>query len=69
MATIIETLTEALAASGVPLREIERETGVDAATLSRLVTGVRGSVSLSTMQTLCDYLGLELRPVPKSRRR
>jgi transcriptional regulator with XRE-family HTH domain len=43
-----------------PLRRIARKTKVDVAALSRIASGTRPSVSLRTVETLAEYLGLEL---------
>lgn len=69
MGAIFDALREALNARAEPLREIARETGVDVSTLSRIVNGVRTGVSLATLETLADYLKLELKPKAKRRRK
>ncbi|NLT75142.1 MAG: helix-turn-helix transcriptional regulator [Planctomycetes bacterium] len=61
MATmIVETIKQAIEHSGKTRAEIGRETGVDVAVLWKLVHG--GTASVQTLDTLCGYFGLELRP-------
>ena len=58
-----ERLREALksVASEMSLEQIGRDTGINAAMLSRFVRGER-SLTLPTADKLADYLKLELRP-------
>jgi len=55
-------LRQALLDSDVTLYRIGKETGVDKSVLSKFTHGKRG-VSLDSIDTLCEYLGLELTPV------
>jgi DNA-binding Xre family transcriptional regulator len=49
------------------LYRIAKESDVAWAVLSRFLTGERPTLRTDTMDRLCDYLGLELRP--KGRRK
>ncbi|MBA3482842.1 MAG: helix-turn-helix transcriptional regulator [Pirellulales bacterium] len=68
MGAVLDELRNALGAHHVPLREIERATGVNIATLSRIANGTRPSVSLATVEALAEYLGLELKPKRRPRK-
>jgi DNA-binding Xre family transcriptional regulator len=68
MGHIMDALRDALNAKTTPLREIERETGVNVALLSHISRGTRPAVSMDTLETLCEYLGLELRQVRKRKK-
>jgi transcriptional regulator with XRE-family HTH domain len=57
---IVETLRQAIETSGKTRAQIGRETGVDVAVLWKLVHG--GTASIETLDILCRYFGLELRP-------
>lgn len=57
---IVETIKQAIESSGKTRAQISRETDVDVAVLWKLVHGRTASVE--TMDTLCEYFGLELRP-------
>jgi transcriptional regulator with XRE-family HTH domain len=61
MGKIFDEIQKRLSAHTETLREIERQTGINVATLSRIANGTRTSVSLDTIERLADYLGLELR--------
>lgn len=53
--------------SGLTLSDISRLSGVEISLLSRIYSGKRVGMSLSTAGRICDYLGLVLgRPVPKT---
>ncbi|MDX1632893.1 MAG: helix-turn-helix transcriptional regulator [Thermoanaerobaculia bacterium] len=53
------TLREAIDASGLPLTELQRRTGVDRSQLSRFMRGER-SLTLQSVDSLADELGLRL---------
>jgi DNA-binding Xre family transcriptional regulator len=57
---ILEAVNKAMAQSGKTRADIGRATGIDPAVLHRLVHG--GTCSIPTLDRLCKYLGLELRP-------
>jgi DNA-binding phage protein len=59
MATILEQLAKAIEDSGVTRYRISKDTGVNQSVLLRIVKGT-GGCNLETLDTLCDYLGLEL---------
>ena len=61
----MEKLAEAIKNSEHSRYEISQRTGVDQSVLHRIVNG--GSCNIETADTLCAYLGLELRPVKKKR--
>ena len=44
------------------LYQVAKGSGVNWAVLSRFLTGERPTLRSDTMDRLCDYLGLELRP-------
>ena len=61
------TLIRKAEARGVTRYRIAKESGVSASQLSKLMTGKRG-VSVSTMATLADALGYELRFCKRGRK-
>ena len=58
--TLVDQLRQAVVDSGKTLGEITRDTGIDKSALSRFVNGERG-VSMAVMNTLGEYLELEIR--------
>jgi transcriptional regulator with XRE-family HTH domain len=54
-----EVVREAIRASGVPIRELSRRTGVEASALSRFMSGQVG-ISLATFEKLAPELGLRV---------
>ena len=58
--SLTDQLRQAVADSGKTLGELARDTGIDKSALSRFVNGERG-VSMAVMNTLGDYLDLEIR--------
>lgn len=60
VAMIVETLRQAIEQSGKSRYQISKETGIDQATLCRIMHGE--SCGTKTADMLCEYLGLELRP-------
>ncbi len=67
MATILEQLAEAIEDSGVTRYRISKDTGVNQSVLLRIVKGT-GGCNLETLDTLSEYLGLELRPIKTERK-
>ena len=66
---ILETIAEAIKESGKSRYHISKETGIDNAVLCRIVTGSgTGSCGTKTVDKLCEYLGLELKPKKKKAR-
>ena len=57
--TFSDELRRAVEQSGMTRYEIYKRTGIDQAVLSKFVHGERG-VSLDTVDTLCECLGLRL---------
>jgi hypothetical protein len=57
---IVKSITQAIHKSGQSRYRIHKETGIDQATLCRIVNG--GRCSMDVANKLCEYLGLELRP-------
>lgn len=55
-----EALEERLLVSNQ--KEIAEESGLDPSQISRLVNGIRG-IRLDTLDKLCHYLDLELKPI------
>ena len=56
-----ESIRQALVDSEYSFNAIAGETGVSQPQLSRFVNGERG-LSVGSLDTLCEFLGLELRP-------
>ncbi|HEV3261873.1 MAG TPA: helix-turn-helix transcriptional regulator [Gemmataceae bacterium] len=56
---MLETLKRAVRDSGQTLYRISKDAGVPYPNLHRLMAGKR-AVSMSTLDRLCSYLGLEL---------
>ena len=59
--TVTEQLRQAIDASGQSRYAICKALGIDQAHLSRFMGGECG-LSTDTLDALCEYLGLELRP-------
>ena len=68
MGRLLEGIREAIEASGKSRYRIAQESGIAESVLSRLMSGERG-LSIDALETLADYLGLELTMRPKQRRR
>ena len=60
---ILKSIARAIEKSGKSCYQISKDTKVDQAVLSRIVND--GSCSIETADTLCEYLGLELKPKKK----
>ena len=54
-----EVVREAIRASGLPIRELSRRTGMEASALSRFMSGQVG-ISLATFEKLAPELGLRV---------
>ena len=61
-----KTIAQAIKKSGESRNQISLNTGIDPTVIHRLVHG--GSAGADTLETLCEYLGLELRPKAKKGR-
>jgi transcriptional regulator with XRE-family HTH domain len=68
METFSDQLRRAILDSGLTRYVISRETGVAESVLSRFVRGERG-LSTESIDPLMEFLGLEIRPRRKARRR
>ena len=66
--TVTEILRRAIQASGVPLLQIEKQTGVQRASLSRFVRRERHLRS-DAVDKLARYFKLELKPAAGRRKR
>ncbi len=62
---IIETLRKQIEKSGLSRYRISQDTGVDQATLCRLMQGK--TITVETADILLKYFGLELKPKKKVR--
>lgn len=62
MATILEQLAKAIEDSDVTRYRISKDTGINQSVLLRIVKGI-GGCNMETLDRLCEYLGLELKPV------
>ena len=67
MARLLSTIKTAIKASGQSRYRISQETGIAQSQLSRLMRG-RTGLTVTTLETLADYLGLEIVIHPKRRR-
>jgi plasmid maintenance system antidote protein VapI len=63
---ITERIVKAMERSGKTRYRIAVDCGIDHTVIHRLVHG--GSCSIETADRLCEYLGLELRPVQTGRK-
>jgi len=63
---IIEEIAKAIERSDKTRYRIAVDCGIDHAVIHRITHG--GSCSVETLDKLCDYLGLEIRPI-KARQR
>jgi transcriptional regulator with XRE-family HTH domain len=64
--TMSESIRQALVDSEYSLNAIAGETGVSQPQLSRFVNGERG-LSVGSLDILCDFMGLELRPTDNAK--
>ncbi len=67
--TISEQLRGAIKGSDATLYRIAQDSGVDWGTLQRFLDGTRPNIRLDTVDKLCAYFGLVLRPSTKPIRR
>lgn len=68
MGRLLDELRDAIEASGKTRYRIAQESGIAESVLSRLMSGERG-LSIDALETLAEYLGLEIVMRPKRRRR
>jgi DNA-binding Xre family transcriptional regulator len=66
--TVSEQLRKAIVDSGETHYRIGKQTGIDTRVLDRFVSGERPTLRSDTVDKLCEYLGLELRPKKKPKR-
>lgn len=64
---ITDLLRETIIASKMPMKAIERETGVQRLSVSRFVRGTN-SLRLDVADKLASYFGLALRPIKTKRK-
>ncbi|MCP4510894.1 MAG: helix-turn-helix transcriptional regulator [Fuerstiella sp.] len=64
--TMSGSIRQVLVDSEYSLNAIAGETGVSQPQLSRFVNGERG-LSVGSLDILCDFLGLELRPTENTK--
>lgn len=64
---IMDTIREAIEKSGQSRYRISLETGVAQAILCKIMAG--GTCSMDTADTLCEYLGLKLKPEGRKARK
>lgn len=67
--SISDQLREAIERSPETYYRIAKDAGIGWATLTRFVSGERPDIRIQTVDRLCDYFGLELRPKRKARRK
>ncbi len=67
MGRLLDEIRDAIEASGKTRYRIAQESGIAESMLSRLMSGERG-LSIDALETLADYLGLEIVMRPKRRR-
>jgi hypothetical protein len=67
--TIRTQLIDAIKAKDDVLLHVAQESGVDYGALYRFMDGTRPNIGIETIEKLCDYLGLELRPKKKTRKK
>jgi DNA-binding Xre family transcriptional regulator len=65
--TISDQLRAAVKARDVTLYRIAKDSEVNWSALQRFVDGTRPDIRISTVDKLCECLGLELRPKKKER--
>jgi DNA-binding Xre family transcriptional regulator len=67
--SVSETLRRAIRKSDQTLYRIAQDAGVDWSILQRFLDGTRPNIRLDTVEKLCVYLGLKLRPATARRGR
>ena len=65
--SISETLRKAIRKSDATLYRIAKDAETDWGTLQRFVDGTRPNIRIDTVEKLCAYFGLELRPLLRTR--
>jgi len=65
---IIENIAKAVKKSGKSRYQISKDTGIDQAVLCRIVKK-GGRCGIDTADVLCKYLGLELKPKKRSKKK
>ncbi len=65
--SISDQLRAAIDKADVTLYRIAKDSRVDWGTIQRFMDGTRPNIRIDTMERLCEYLGLELRPKKKRR--
>jgi len=68
MAGLLDAICGAIETSETTRYRIAKDTGISPSQLCRLLTGERG-LSIAALETLADYLGLEIVMRPKRRRK
>jgi transcriptional regulator with XRE-family HTH domain len=68
MGQVFDTIRKAIEASGKTRYRLSKETGIDQAQLSRLMSGKEG-VSVENLERLAEALGLEIVIRPNKARR
>jgi DNA-binding Xre family transcriptional regulator len=63
--TISDQLKNAIESQGATLYRIAKDAQLDWGTLQRFLDGSRPNIRIDTIDKLCEYLGLELRPKRK----
>ena len=66
MARLVDSIRQAVEASGKTQYRIAKESGVSAGQLSRLVSGER-AMTVNTIERLADYLDLRISIEPKGK--
>ena len=65
--SVSDTLRQAIRKSGKTLYRIAQDTRIDWSILQRFLDGTRPNIRIDTIEKLCRYFGLELRPIAESR--
>jgi len=66
--SVSDRLRQAIRKSDQTLYRIAQDTGLDWSILQRFLDGTRPNIRIDTIEKLCQYFGLELRPVKAKRR-
>ncbi len=67
--TISDRLRAAIDAADVTLYRIAKDASVDWGTIQRFMDGTRPNIRIDTLERLCEYLGLDLQPKKKRKKR
>ncbi len=65
---VTEQLRRTIEASGQTHYRIAKESGVDSRTLDRFIDGTQQEIRSGTIDKLCRYFKLELRPISSPRK-